>query len=91
MCQCVKKHVEMFVCFVDFEKAFDRVQWPKLLEILRNISVDWRDRRLIKNLYLKQTVTINKLAKNRSLEFLEEESDRGVLYHQYYSTSMQKQ
>ena len=50
---------EMFVCFIDLEKAFDRVQWPKLLEILKDISVDWRDRRLIKNLYLKQMVTIN--------------------------------
>ena len=50
---------EMFSCFIDFEKAFDRVQWPKILEILKNINVDWRDRRLIKNLYLKQTVTMH--------------------------------
>ena len=50
---------EMFVCFIDFEKAFDRVQWTLLLEILKNISIDWRDRRLIKNLYLNQTVTVH--------------------------------
>ena len=49
---------EMFVCFVDFEKAFDRVQWRKLFNILKAINVDWRDRRLIRNLYIKQTVRV---------------------------------
>jgi len=32
------------VCYVDYEKAFDRVDWPKLMTILQNIGVDWRDR-----------------------------------------------
>ena len=31
-----KKYV--FVCFVDFEKAFDRVNWTKLMEILKQIG-----------------------------------------------------
>ena len=49
---------ELFICFVDFEKAFDRVRWTKLLEILEKIGVDWRDRRLIRNLYMKQTAVV---------------------------------
>ena len=48
----------MFVCFIDFEKAFDRVQWRKLFSILKAINVDWRDRRLIRNLYMKQTIRV---------------------------------
>ena len=54
----IENDQEMFVCFVDFEKAFDRVQWRKLFEILKEIGVDWRDRRLIRNLYLNQTVKV---------------------------------
>jgi hypothetical protein len=27
----------VYIYFVDFEKAFDRVNWEKLLEILKNI------------------------------------------------------
>jgi len=36
---------KIFVC-VDYEKAFDRIDWVKLLDILSNKGVDWRDRRL---------------------------------------------
>ena len=49
---------ELIVCFVDFEKAFDRVKWTKLFEVLKKIGVDWRDRRLIMNLYMQQTAVV---------------------------------
>src|SRR6218665_1727726 len=49
---------ELFICFVDFEKAFDRVKWTKLWHILKTIRIDWRDRRLISNLYLQQEAII---------------------------------
>jgi hypothetical protein len=41
---------DVYVCFVDFEKAFDRVNWIKMMEILKDIQIDWRDRRLISDL-----------------------------------------
>ena len=43
---------DVFICFVDFEKAFDRVQWDKMMTILKKLQVDWKDRRLIKKLYM---------------------------------------
>jgi hypothetical protein len=43
---------------VDFEKAFDRVDWVKMMDILKKIGVDWRDRRMIRNLYMGQTATV---------------------------------
>jgi hypothetical protein len=49
---------DVYICFVDYEKAFDRVNWKKLMNILRRIGVDYRDRRLIGNLYMGQTVMI---------------------------------
>ena len=49
---------ELFVSFMDFEKAFDRVKWEKLMEILKSVGVDWRDRRLISGLYMQQTATV---------------------------------
>ena len=47
-----------YVCFVNFDKAFDRIRWDKLLEILKNIGVDWRDRKLISELYMSQTAIV---------------------------------
>ena len=46
------------VCYIDYEKAFDRVEWTKLMTILQNIGVDWRYRKLIWNLYNKQVAYV---------------------------------
>ena len=45
---------ELSVCFIDCQKAFDRVNWTKLMQILKKIGIDWRERRLISNLYMAQ-------------------------------------
>ena len=49
---------ELFVCFVDYEKAFDRVKWVKMIGILKDLGIDWRDRRLICELYIKQEAVV---------------------------------
>ena len=46
------------MCFVDYEKAFDLVDWKKLVMILEKIGVDWRDRQLIAELYMEQTALV---------------------------------
>jgi len=43
---------DLCICFVDYEKAFDRVDWRKMMCMLKDIGVDWRDRNLIAKLYL---------------------------------------
>src|SRR6266853_5658664 len=49
---------DVYICFVDFEKAFDRVSWVKMMECLTKLQVDWRDRRLINELYMRQDALI---------------------------------
>jgi len=49
---------DVYICFVDYEKAFDRVDWRRLLHALRRMGIDWRDRRLIGNLYIGQKMRI---------------------------------
>jgi len=41
---------ELCVCFIDWQKAFHRVNWTKLMQILKKTGIDWRERRLISKL-----------------------------------------
>jgi len=47
---------DLCILFVDYEKAFDRVDWRKMMWMLKDIAVDWRDRKLIAKLYLGQRI-----------------------------------
>ena len=47
-----------YICFVDYEKAFDRINWTKLMNILKDIGVNWRDRILIKEICVNQTTAV---------------------------------
>ena len=58
---------EICLCFIDWQKAFDCVDWTKLLEMLRNIGVNWREHRLIRNLY-KGKPTVLKLEEESEKE-----------------------
>jgi len=49
---------KLSVCFIDWQKAFDRVNWTKLMQILKETGIDWRERRLISNLYVAQSVKV---------------------------------
>ena len=49
---------DIYACFVDYDKAFDWVNWVKLIDILKRIGVHWRDRRVIHNLYMAQTAQV---------------------------------
>ena len=48
----------VYICFVHFEKAFDRVNWEKMMKVLQSIGVDWRDRRMISELYMNQDAVL---------------------------------
>ena len=60
---------ELCVCFVDLQKAFDRVNWTKLMHILKRTGIDWGERRLISNLYMAQGVKVRlKRGETRSVK-----------------------
>ena len=45
-------------CFIDWQKAFDRVNWTKSVQILKGTGIDGREKRLISNLYTSQSVKV---------------------------------
>ena len=48
----------MYLCFVDYQKAFDRVRHDKLLEVMEKAGIPELERRLIINLYWKQQAAV---------------------------------
>ena len=50
--------MELCVCFIDWQKAFDRVNWIKLMQILKGTGIGWRERILISNFYMAQSVKV---------------------------------
>ena len=49
---------ELSVCVVDWQKAFDRVKWTKLMQILKETGIDLLGRIFISNLYMTQSVKV---------------------------------
>jgi hypothetical protein len=52
VCVCV------CLCFIDGQKAFDRVNWTKLMQILKVTDIDWRERNFISKLYMDQSTKL---------------------------------
>ena len=67
-------------------KGFDRVYWTKLLKILRNIEANWRELRLIHNLYMKQTIKLRLNQGETAIWRLEEQLDKDVACHPFHLT-----
>ena len=53
-----QKHIEyqkeLYICFIDYAKAFDKVKHENLIECLKQIGIVSRDIRVIANLYWLQ-------------------------------------
>lgn len=49
---------DIFACFIDYQKAFDKVQHDKMMEILESIGLEKQDLRIIANLYWNQTSSV---------------------------------
>ena len=56
--RAIEVNKDLYVCFVDYEKAFDRVKHVDLIRMLEELNIDGKDLRLIKNLYWNQEASV---------------------------------
>ncbi|CAH2241180.1 jg3246 [Pararge aegeria aegeria] len=56
--KCRDMQQDVYLCFIDYEKAFDRVLHDRLIAILHNIGLDGKDIRIIQNLYWNQRAKV---------------------------------
>ena len=77
---------ELCICFIDWQKAFDRVNWTKLMQILKISGIDWREIRLISKLYMIRELKCDWTEGRQEVCKLEEELDKDVVCHHLCST-----
>ena len=49
---------DIYICFIDYQKAFDRVYPQKIMEFLNYTEIDKKDLRIIQNLYWEQKAVV---------------------------------
>jgi hypothetical protein len=56
--RAIEVNKDLYLCFIDFNKAFDKVRHTKLLNMLQDLDLDGKDIRLVRNLYWDQSAAI---------------------------------
>ena len=54
----LEKQKDVYICFIDYEKAFDRVNHDKLIEKLKLAGLDGKDIRIIVRLYWEHVAVV---------------------------------
>ena len=52
--RCLEMRKTLYICFIDYTKAFDRVKHDLLFEMLSKAGVPVKEINIIKNIYLQQ-------------------------------------
>lgn len=66
---CLDQRKDVFICFIDYEKAFDNVRHDLLLRYLEDLGLDDKDVRIIRNLYWNQTAEVRLPCGSETEEF----------------------
>ena len=56
--RAIEVQKDLYLCFIDYSKAFDKVRHSDLFDILQGINCDGKDLRVIRNLYWEQEAAI---------------------------------
>ena len=67
------------VCFIDWQKAFDHVNWTKLMHILKGTGINWSKRKFISKLCKDQGVKL-KLHRGRKEDQRLEEGHKEIQF-----------
>ena len=78
----VKCGKNIYLCFIDYEKAFDRVKNEKIIECKENLDIDGKDISLIRHLYWNQNAYMRtEDGWSPEIHIKKSENDKAVCYH----------
>ncbi len=56
--RAIEMQKDLYICYIDYTKAFDKVRHEELMKILSELDIDGKDIRIVRNLYWEQTAGI---------------------------------
>lgn len=56
--RCLDVNQDLHLCFIDYNKAFDKIRHDRLIQLLQEKKLDTRDTRIIANLYYNQKAVV---------------------------------
>ena len=56
--RAIEKQIDLYLCFIDYSRAFDKVKHGDLMKILQRLHLDGKDIRILSNLYWDQTACV---------------------------------
>ena len=71
---------------IDAEKTFDKVQHPFMIKTLQKMGIEGTYLNIIKTIYDKPTANIIFTGEKLKAFPQDQEQDKGVHFHHYYST-----
>ena len=77
---------ELRACLANWQKAFDRVNWTKFMQILKITGICWCGRRLIRKLYVDQSAELNWTRVRQEVRRLEEKLQNVAVCRRVYSS-----
>ena len=56
--RAIEMQQDLYMCFIDYTKAFDCVRHEEIIDMLQSLNVDGKDLQIVKNIYWEQTAAI---------------------------------
>ena len=56
--RCIEVQKDLYICFIDYTKAFDKVRHNELIKILEKLEINGKDLRIVRNLYWEQKAAV---------------------------------
>ena len=56
--RCIEMQKDLYMCFIDYSKAFDKVKHVELFKLLEELDIDGKELRIVRNLYWDQTAAV---------------------------------
>jgi hypothetical protein len=76
---------ELCICFIDWQKAFDRDDWTKLMQIIKGTGIDWREGKVSSTCKRLRVFKYDWTEGSQEVCRLEEELQKDAVCHQYCS------